>query len=210
MDKYDKYFHHIHSYLALRKAIGFIGFLLPFILMVFSFLIFKEELTQKSISHYYYTDMRNVLVGALCAVGLFMFFYSGYDKCDNWAGNVAGIFAIGIAWFPTTEVGVSNWVGKTHFACATIFFLTLSYFSLFLFTKTDKESPSPEKLKRNVIYRICGIIMIICLIAIAIYQIFIFDDNVQSCFVFLAETVALLAFGISWLAKGETLYPDKK
>jgi len=174
------------------------------------FLIFKGEIIQESISHYYYTGMRNVFVGALCAVALFMFFYSGYDKRDDWVGHIAGFFALVVAWFPTTEVGPSNWIGKIHFASATVFFLTLAVFSLFLFTKTKKGSdPTPQKLKRNKIYIICGVIMIACLIAIVIYKNFIQADNSESSFVFWAETVALVAFGVSWLTKGETIYPDK-
>lgn len=105
MEPKDKYLRHTYSYLALRKAVGWIGILLPFTLMLGVFFIFKGEIIQKSISHYYHSGMGDVLVGALCAVALFMFFYSGHDKWDDRAGNVAAIFAIGVAWFPTTEVG---------------------------------------------------------------------------------------------------------
>ena len=204
-----KYSQHTHSYLALRNTVGWIGLLLPFALMFGVFFIFKGNIIQESISHYYYTDMRNVFVGALCGVALFMFFYSGYDKVDNWAGHMAGFFALVVAWFPTTEIGPSTWVGKIHFAAAALFFLTLTFFSLFLFTKTKKDStPTPQKLKRNRIYRICGVIMLVCLIAIFVYKNFIQTADSKSPFVFLAETVALVAFGISWLTKGETIYPD--
>lgn len=208
MELNDKYLRHTYSYLALRKAVGWIGILLPFILMLGVFLIFKGEIIQKSISHYYHTGMGDVLVGALCAVALFMFFYSGYDKWDDWTGNVAAIFAIGVAWFPTTEVGPSDLTGKIHFASATLFFLTLAIFSLFLFTRKGSD-PTPQKLIRNMIYVICGLILIACLVAIVIYMNFIQNDNSESGFVFWAEAVALVAFGVSWLTKGGTLYPDK-
>ena len=203
-----KYSRHTHSYLALRKAVGWIGILFPFVLMLGLFLFFKGELVQQSISHYYHTQMGDVFVGALCAIALFMFFYTGYDEWDDWAGNAAGFFALGVAWFPTTEMGPSNWIGKIHFTSATLLFLTLTIFSLWLFTKKG-SNPTPQKLKRNTIYRICGLIMIACLIAIAIYMNFIQNDNSESSFVFWAETTALVAFGISWLTKGEVLYPDK-
>ena len=190
------YSRHTYSYLALRKAVGLIGILLPFILILGVFLIFKGDTIQESVSHYYYTGMRNVFVGALCAVALFMFYYSGYDKWDNWAGHVAGLFALGVAWFLTTEVGSSNLIGKIHFACAAIFFLTLTVFSLFLFTKKG-SNPTPQKLTRNKIYVMCGFIMIACLIAIVIYHNFFRGGNSESSFVFWAETVALIAFGVS-------------
>ena len=208
MEPNDKYLRHTYSYLALRKAVGWIGILLPFTLMLSVFLIFKGEIIQESISHYYHTGMGDVLVGALCAVALFMFFYSGYDKWDDWAGNVAGFFAIGVAWFPATEVGSSDLTGKIHFTCAALFFLTLAIFSLFLFTRKGLN-PTPQKLTRNKIYLICGLIMIACLVAIVIYMNFIHNDNQGSGFVFWAETIALVAFGVSWLTKGGTLYPDK-
>jgi Mn2+/Fe2+ NRAMP family transporter len=208
MDLIDKYSQHTYSYLALRKAVGWIGVLLPFVLMFGVLLTNKGEIIQESVSHYYYTNMRNVFVGAICAIALFLFFYSGYNKWDDWAGNLAGLFAVGVSWFPTTDVGPTTLIGKIHFICATLFFLILATFSLFLFTKKSMN-PTPRKLTRNKIYIICGIAMIACLITILIYYNFTYDDESKSCFVFWAETIALIAFGISWLIKGGTLYKDK-
>jgi len=202
------YTRHTYSYLALRKAVGWIGILLPFTLMLGVFFIFNEEIIQESISHYYYTEMGDVFVGALSAVALFMFFYTGYNIWDNLAGFVAGFSAIGVALFPVTEVGASDLIGKIHFTSAAVFFLTLAVFSLFLFTKKGPD-PTPQKLIRNRIYVICGLIIIACMIALAIYINFIQTENSKSSFVFWTETVALVAFGVSWLTKGETLYPDK-
>ena len=201
----DKYSRLTYSYLDLRKAVGWIGILLPFALMLGLFILFKTEEMPTSISHYYHTSMRNLFVGALCAVALFMFFYSGHDKKDDWAGNVAGLFAIGVAWFPVS-IGETDLSGIVHYICAAIFFLTLALFSLFLFTKYDKKLGKTERKKtRNKIYKVCGIIIIICLLAIAVHKIFAVHPSI----VFWAETVALIAFGISWLTKGGTMYPDK-
>ena len=53
---------------------------------------------------------------------------------DNIAGDFACLFAVGVALFPTTS---DDQVIKTiHFVSAASLFLLLSYFSLFLFTKT--------------------------------------------------------------------------
>ena len=202
-----KYTHHTYSYLALRKAVGLIGILLPLILMLGVLLIFEEAVIQKSISHYYHTGMGDVFVGALCAVALFMFFYSGYDWRDDWAGNLAGLSALGVAWVPTTAAGPSDVTGKIHFACAAVFLVTLTVFSLYLF-KLKGPNPTQRKLARNWIYTICGLIMAGCLIAIVIYKLD-HGDGLESSLVFWAETVALVAFGVSWLTKGGTLYPDR-
>ncbi len=197
-----------YSYLALRKAVGWIGILLPFVLMLGVSLLFGGAPVLKTISLYYYTGMRDVFVGSVCAIALFLFFYRGYDKWDNLAGNLAGFFALGVALFPTVRQGPQNWAGIVHFICASLFFIVLSIFSVFLFTRKSRD-PSSQKLTRNKIYIGCGAAMILSLIAIMIYFSFFDFENSGSCFVFWAETAALAAFGISWLTKGGTLYPDR-
>ena len=49
---------------------------------------------------------------------------------------------------------------------------------------------------------ICGLLMITCVVAIVLYYAFIRVDGSETCFVFVAETVALVAFGVSWLTEG--------
>jgi hypothetical protein len=199
----------VYSYLVLRKAVGWIGILLPFVLMCGVSLIFKGDIKLQNISMYYYTGMRDVFVGALCAIGLFLFFYKGYDKWDDWAGNIAGFCAFCIAWFPTTKTMPLDLSGYIHFIAASIFFLDLAGFSLFLFTREGEKS-TKQKLKRNKIYIICGLVIIVCLIAMTMYFSFLQESYLKSRFVYWCETSALVTFGISWLTKGGTLYPDKK
>jgi hypothetical protein len=208
MDKKPFYSGQTYSFLALRKAVGWIGIFLPFVLMFGVYLIFNGELTLFTISMYYYSGMRDVFVGALCAIGLFLLYYRGFGKWDDWTGNIAGICAFCIAWFPTSKVGPQDLSGKIHFIAAAVFFTALSFFSLFLFTRKG-PSPTSEKLKRNVIYVICGLVMMVCLAGIATYFIIFQNTHPGSRFVFWAETAALVAFGVSWLTKGGTLYPDK-
>jgi hypothetical protein len=197
-----------YSYLALRNSLGWIGILLPFVLVLGMLLFFAGNPVQKTISQYYYTGMRDVLVGSLCAIALFLFFYKGYNKWENRSANIAGLFAIGIAWFPTTETDPQTLTGKIHFLCATVFFIILALFSIFFFTRKVPH-PTKRKLGRNKIYVSCGVVMIVCLIAIMIFFNFFHTDNADSHFVFWAESIALIAFGVSWLTKGGTLYPDK-
>jgi len=198
----------VHSYIALRRTVGWIGILLPFVLMAGNRIFFSGRFPMPNVSMYYFTGMHDVFVGSLCAIALFMFFYKGYDKLDNLAGNLAGFFALGIAFFPTSPGGLDTWTSKVHFMCAGVFFLILAVFSLFLFTRKSPD-PTREKQARNRIYFICGSVMIISLIAILVFSAFFEEDHRQSTFVFWAETCALLAFGISWLTKGGALYPDK-
>jgi hypothetical protein len=95
------------SYLALRKAVGGIALALPFAVAIPWGLL--HHAIQTSISAYYYTGMRNLFVGSLCAVGMFMLCARGYDSLDEIAGILCAICAIGVAFFPTSPAD-----GATH------------------------------------------------------------------------------------------------
>jgi hypothetical protein len=90
----------IVSYMVLRRAVGWIGTLLPVVLIVGN-AISSTASRPDSMSGYYYTDMRNIFVGALCALGVFLAVYDGYDDVDRWMTNIAGFGAIGVALCPT-------------------------------------------------------------------------------------------------------------
>lgn len=64
----------VYSYLALRKAVGWIGILLPIVLVLGHLIIFDGESALTNMSVYYHTGMRDVFVGAICAIALFLFF----------------------------------------------------------------------------------------------------------------------------------------
>ena len=141
------------------KAIGVIGIALPFVLVLGKMLLEGPGI-QGSISGYYHTVMREIFVGSLCAIAVFLGSYRGYERTDDVAGNVAAISALGVALFPTTPELNTNqreqFVGVLHLIFAACFFLTLAFFSLALFRKTDKI-PTRQKLQRNTIYTIYGI-----------------------------------------------------
>jgi len=206
----------VFSYLTLRKAIGLLGVGLPFT-VVLGALIFFQTGIQGSISSYYYTGMRDVLVGTLWAIGFFLLSYKGYERADDIAGNLGCVFAVGIALFPTepdTNPSMdASWIGYVHLTFAALFFLTLIYFSLFLFTKTDpSKPPTRRKLQRNRIYRGCGYAMAVCILLIAIYFILLNEEASplkEYDPVFWLETIAIVAFGISWLTKGEAILKDE-
>ena len=203
----------VRSYLVLRRAIGVIGFLLPIVVASGAYLLFQTGL-QRSISSYYYTDMRDVFVGSLCAIGIFLFSYRGYERSDDIAGNLGGVFAIGVALFPTAPVDSdtsARFIGYAHCAFTILFFATFIYFSLCLFTKTKQKHPSARKLQRNRIYKACGCTMGGCILLIGIY--FFLLQKTELPFeayqpVYWLETFAIFAFGISWFIKGETILRD--
>lgn len=202
------------SYLSLRKAVGIIGILLPFVLAIGKLLLQGPGL-QSSISSYYYTLMRDVFVGSLCAIAVFLWSYKGYDRRDDIAGNIASLSAICVALFPTTPdidpTSHARLIGSVHLGSAALFFLTLAYFCLALFRQSDTRHPTRQKLQRNLVYSVCGYTIIVCLVLIVALGFLFADSPIkQLAPIFWLEALAIVAFGVSWLIKGEAILKDKE
>jgi len=200
------------SYLLLRKLIGLLGCALPFVLAIGAALISSLDV-QPSISDYYHTVMRDMFVGILFAIAIFMLSYRGYEPMDDRAGDIACITAIFVALFPVAPLNptpAQEIFGIVHYVSAALFFLTLAYFSLVLFTKSDPSvPPTPRKLQRNRVYRICGWVIIACLVAIALIGKLAAGPVKEQGAVFWLEAAAIIAFGFSWLTKGEAILADQ-
>lgn len=120
------------SYLSLRKAIGILGVALPFVLPIGQILLhalgiqssLHSPVIANSVSSYYYTDMRNIFVGSMCAIGVFLMSYRGYNRRDALAGRFAFVCAIGVALFPTSPLPVASadekLIGGIHLTFAAL------------------------------------------------------------------------------------------
>ncbi|HEY9166654.1 MAG TPA: DUF998 domain-containing protein [Candidatus Kryptonia bacterium] len=210
----------IHSYLSMRRIVGILAIGLPFII-VLGGLVETGSILQGSLSSYYYTNMRDFLVGLLFAVAIFLISYKGYELIDDIVTNLSGVFALGIIAYPTSpfsgqavRVGVfltpddvSQYV---HLAFSVLFLLFLSFNSIFLFTR-HRGILGKEKKKRNMIYIGCGLVMLLSVIAM-IVQIAFYPHTIlaQGRPVLVFESIALISFGVSWLVKGHTLFRDKQ
>jgi hypothetical protein len=208
----------VFSYLTLRKTIGILGIALPFVLSLGSLIIFQTGF-QSSLSKYYHTGMGNVFVGTLWVMGFFLFSYKGYSRKDDIAGDLACIFAIGAALFPTAPVGstssIYRIISAVHMGFSALFFVMLIYFALFLFTKTheDKDKPPTRKKKqRDRVYKVCGYTMSICVLLVFVYALLpesINSDLKKLNPIYWLESLTVLAFGVSWFVKGEAILKDE-
>ena len=187
----------------LQKALGILGVALPIILYLGNLIVFGDSELRDSMSAYYNTDMRDVLVGTLFAFGVALFAYRGYERVDTIVANVAALGAIGTALFGTPAEGVVNPPMRiAHGVFTLIFYGSLILFSLWLFRKTNPEAePTEMKMKRDQVYLICGVIMIISLIFIASTWLFGLE-LLGGKAIFWFETIANTAFGVSWFVKG--------
>ena len=213
---------------ALRKLVGFLAFLLPVVVAIGAPVLSDFCGLQNSISDYYYTIMRDYFVGTLCAVAVVLFCYKGHAPQDDLAGDIAAVLALMVAFFPTTPDHLdaickttlckAEFFGIIHLTAAALLFLVLAFFSLKLFTKSDKskeellDAKYKAKRNRNRIYKVCGWVMIGCMVALVPFFAVESLKDVREAFkiVFWLEFAMLWAFGISWLTKGEIIFADKK
>lgn len=197
---------------AHRQLIGYIGLVLPFLLILIALIRdgIERWRSLESISAYYYTGAVAAFVGMLVALALFLFTYRGYDNKYNWADRWAAKTAAGaslvVAFFPTkAPVGVSAlpwWtptMGVLHHVAAIVLFAMFAIFALWLFRLTaDGEQPVADKRRRNNFYLFCGIVIVVC-IAWAGF------NGLNGRPIFWPESIALIAFALSWLVKGYAL-----
>lgn len=224
------------SYLTLRNLIGISGMLLPLILILATSRSDTDARVQKTISDYYYTSSGELFVVILSMLAVFLFTYRGYSRGDKIWTFLAGIGAMGVAFFPTSSsscnpitfsihasrcrvprlLDMVEW----HLLFAALFFVAIAIVSIFYFTRKEPgaatetaEGKKTPKGIRNMIYRVCGWTIIACIIGISIYFSSVSVRNALSSItrlpvVFTLETLAIEAFGVAWVTKGETLWPD--
>ena len=214
----------IYTYRRLRKAIGYLGITLPVLLVVLSFIAFFDTQVQRSISDYYYTNLRDIFTGTLAAVGLFMISYKGHRnpsilKNDQLLTNIAGIMAIGVALIPVTRDLESpkiytlipyhfEWLGWLHYGFAALLFGIFALLAINVFTigQNKAEDIPVSTLNENNLYRVCGIAIIILMILVPISEVFeLFPYSTL-----ILEALALFFFGTAWLIKGRALGDEGK
>jgi hypothetical protein len=205
------------SYLGIRQAIGLSGLLLPILLGPVGWLVFDIDI-QNNMSSYYHTDLRDVFVGTLSAMGIFLFCYRGHDWVENWTANIGCVAALGVALCPLNEKSdllLQNTLpGHLHTLSGGVFFLILAFYSLYHFpsSRPDKAEPEPHVQQRNFVYRTSGVVILLTLLAMGTYLFVLPGDWRKACddynLLFWLEWIALWAFAAAWLIKGRTLGSD--
>lgn len=220
---------HAASYQGLRVAVGALGFMIPAAFIVIGGL--RGDI-RPSISAFYSTTFGDILVGGLSAIAIFLFSYRGYTPqedeiiSDLKLARITAIAALGVAFLPTdgflfrpdSILDLRGWtdvVSILHFLSAATFLGCLGVFSLWKFTRsgTLREDWSAEKVFRNRIYVSCGWTIFASIGAIALIKWLPFpgpDHGPFPDWLFWLETLAVWAFALSWLVKGESLKLARK
>jgi hypothetical protein len=212
---------YVVSYLTLRQMFGWVGLLMP-ISVRLGALIFEGIRTTDSISAYYYTGMRDVFVSTLILVGVLLTCYRTPAWRDTVVATVAGLAAIGIGLFPMAPTFAAEilqqypQMGEAkcyinrgflgfHFIFVSTFFALSFYLVYFRFDAFTPQRPTKQKLMRNRTYKWCGLAMLAAFITIGILAV---KNEGRS--IFWPETVAVVAFALAWLVKGQTVLKDRE
>lgn len=215
------------SHTWLLAFVGTLAVSIPIALLIVS-AISAEVIQQPSISHFYYTPMRDLLMGLLFAVSVFLFAYTGYPPkqdervSDRQLSLAAGIGLACVVVFPTPPLPDSpagipsiavflsaeavNWL---HRLGAVVFMTCLGVMSLVNFRRSMKNQEGIATMAiatEDVIYRVAGIIMLGCVAAMILQALLrpdgpMFFTNATFWF----ESAGIFAFGISWLVKTKVL-----
>lgn len=216
----------LNTYFYLRIGMGFVALLLPIVLWLVGKLWMKIPM-QESMSAYYHTDMRDIFVGALFAMGFSLLVYKGFSRSEDWALNIAGVLALGIAFFPTDPTGIllclepceagcmgfSSVLDRTlqalidsrlHGKCAVLFFAAIAYVCAFASRRT-LHLIRDLRIRRSYLwtYRVLGLAMFV----LPLLAWWITSSDARSAgdchnfTVFRMEAVAVWVFGTFWLVK---------
>lgn len=226
------------SQLSLRKGLGILGIALPLVLFLASALNSDIDLRRSLSAYYYAPHLRDMLVGVLWAIGAFLVFYRGYarvptvfHKLPDWLSRhmtdsklttLAGIGALMTAILPTCEVQTNcptPLIAGGHLVGSILFLGTLAVLSIWSFTQSDTPPQEWDTTKSwaNRIYKTCGWTILACLALCAPLVAWRVDAiGPIPMPVFWLESLAIWAFGVSWLVKGDAidglisiLHPDK-
>src|SRR5688572_10134890 len=119
--------HMASTYLNLRIGIAVIGAALPLLLWLGGAAGGEQHLLG-SMSAYYYTHMRDLFVGSLVSIGVFLYLYKGFSTKENWALNLGGALAVGIAMVATSiPGGALTLESRIHRIFSIAFFLCIAY-----------------------------------------------------------------------------------
>jgi hypothetical protein len=136
--------HMLKTYRSLRMCLLAFVIFFPIVLIIVGFELGHVGI-QHSLSAYYWagfddpSEERTIFVGTYFAVGACLIAYRGFSNEENWALNIAGVLAWGVALFPmecTKDMEclhscAGQGYGTIHGTCAVVFLLLLAYVALF-------------------------------------------------------------------------------
>lgn len=206
----------VKSYIFQRKMLGILCGLLPLACVLFGLIGIEQNYPgwYKSISATYYASSKICMIGLLFTSSVFFISYKGYDWRDRLLSVIQAVSSMFVIVFPCSTpmapstVGLFNLPIETsdiiHCVSAGVLFVAYGVNIFFLFTLGNSDTEG--KQKRNMVYRVCGIIIFaFCLIqALTLTPLF---EWVPDWFplTWFNELFMLEAFAVAWLVKAGSI-----
>jgi hypothetical protein len=206
---------YVRAFLIVRVIVGVLGMLLPVLLVVGTKALYNEgPFPRNSLSAYYYSGGRDLFVGILCALGVFLIGYKVAEaNLDNTLTLIAGGCAVLVALFPTNRPGEvpeasltllqvelgEGVVKVVHYLSAGVFLTSLAVIS-YHFGKREYKRESHANARtagfwRNFHFACAGFIVFGLVVAVA-------GKPFYEAALLIGEIIAVVAFAVSWLFKG--------
>ena len=202
---------YVRSYVFTRFAIGLLGVLLPPVLVLLEPALFDGlPFPRGSLSAYYYSGLREVFVGGLWAIGVFLVVYKALDfSWESLLSSLAGAAAVLVAVFPTERPGAGvtptpfqvkfgeSVVTAIHYGAAIAFIVLLVPIVLFF----ARDEGRREHRSWQGFHTLSAAFILFGAALAAFAGITGGPDKG----VLFGEWIAIWAFAASWLTKGAEL-----
>lgn len=227
-NEHDRAVLYAKSYLLIRTVVGFIGILLPIVLIIGEWLFLRGGVhVRGSLSAYYHSSMRDLFVASLCVTGFLLITYMAGERNtrDFRYSLIAGMAVLGVVVFPTGRPGLPNDAprcGTTpmaagcspvqqqlgeeltagiHFVCAAVFIVGLARIA-YLFARRDQRRNHEDKMA--LVQRICMWVILAAIVAVVAGELL--DVTIWELTpLYIGEVVCVWAFGVSWLLASRDL-----
>ena len=206
------------SYLLMRVVIGVVGILLPIVIVVGDVVLDSDDDDfRASISAYYHSGVRDVFVAGLAVTAFFLLTYKVFEvNLDNTLSMAAGLGALGVALLPTSLpdgvdglTPLQDWLGEgptatLHFYSAVLFIGSLGVLSFWFGFREGNRAREGRRAHRSprfwrVFHWSCAAVIGMAVLYMLVTKGFKVGDSHS---LLIGETLAIWAFGASWLMKG--------
>lgn len=205
---------HRATYRCLRTVMVVVAVALPFGLLIAAGFIGPKP----SMSAFYHSEMRNVFVGCVFALGVCLYIYKGYNSLENHCLTVAGFSLFGVALAPTSAPSAANnseysanWnLPWLHNTSAILFFSMIAVVCIFarnhgLYTSSEDHGVlGPVRYNRRYAawYNATATVMVLVLVVgLTLWLRNRFNDGA----LFWLEACAIWTFAAYWILKSHEL-----
>lgn len=201
--------------MLLRLVIGGLGVALPWLLILGDRVLEGDWRIRDSVSADHYSGTRDGFVATMFVIGVFLVTYRFFERknLENIFSIVAGIAGVLVGWFPTSRrdsaaplTALQDKVGEfvargIHFGAAITFIALLAIMSVMFGRQEGRLTRRPNAKHSPAFWQRfhfgCAWVIVVGVLAIPLWRALGSDIAL-----WLGETVAVTAYGVSWLAKG--------